>query len=47
MTLRNIVSILMLSPVYFRMPLRARLVLIQECCADFPGMRMPDSRSCC
>lgn len=47
MTLRTVVGILMLSPVYFRMPLRARLILIQECYADFPGLQMPDSRSCC
>ena len=35
MTPRNAIRILMDSPIYFRLTLDARLVLIQEFCARF------------
>lgn len=37
MTPRRAVSILMLSPVYFKLALPARLVLVREFCAGFPA----------
>jgi len=39
MTPRRAVSILMLSPVYFKMTLHARLALVREFCAGFPAER--------
>jgi len=35
MTPRNAISILMLSPMYFRLGLHARLILVREFCAGF------------
>ena len=37
MTTKSAVSILMLSPVYFRLALQARLALVHEFCAAFPA----------
>lgn len=46
MTLKSAVSILMLSPVYFRLTLHARLVLVRELCDGFPGEERNTSLSC-
>lgn len=35
MTLREAVKVLMLSPAYFRMDLKARMVLVREFCENF------------
>lgn len=37
MTTKKAVSILMLSPVYFRLALQVRLALVHEFCATFPA----------
>jgi hypothetical protein len=39
MTPKEAVSILMLSPVYFKLALRLRLVLVREFCTNFPSER--------
>jgi len=39
MTPKEAVSILMLSPVYFKLALHLRLVLVREFCTNFPNER--------
>jgi len=46
MTPKQAVSILMLSPVYFRLTLHARLVLVREFCAGFSAGQTTAASRC-